>query len=135
MATEEDLIAARKKHAEQLAQLGISAYPSGFRGDDSLRRALLAIAADPARCGELPNEEALAEDAPHYPLFGRVMAKRGPFLVIATPHGSAQALVRPERLPAPDAAQYAAVDLADHVAVRGPLMRTRTGALAVAARS
>ena len=66
-------------------------------------------------------------DAEEYPLYGRVVAKRGPFLVIQTPHGQAQALVRPDALDAAEAAQYKAVDLADHVAVWGPLMKTRTG--------
>ena len=46
----------------------------------------------------LPLEEELAPDAPQVHLFGRVMAKRGPFLVIRTPYGDAQALVRKEVL-------------------------------------
>jgi len=42
--------------------------------------------------------------------------------VIQTPYGSAQALVRPENLPPEQAAQAKVVDLADHVAVWGPLL-------------
>ncbi|HEX2678938.1 MAG TPA: lysine--tRNA ligase, partial [Polyangiales bacterium] len=78
-------------------------------------------------------EGELAADAEHYPLYGRVIAKRGPFLVIQTPYGSAQALVRPENLPPAQAGCLDAVDLADHVAVTGPLLKTRTGALTVKA--
>ncbi len=133
MASEEELIAARRKHGSELAAAGTEPFPSGFVGDDRKRREVIAIANDPERCQALPGEGELPQDAPHYPLYGRVMAKRGPFLVIQTPHGSAQALVRPENLPAEDAAQYASLDLADHVAVEGPLLRTRTNALTIKA--
>lgn len=131
MASEDDLIEARKKHAAELASAGVLPFPNGFRGDDAARRELLAIANDPERVAQLAGEGE--GDGRIYPLYGRVMAKRGPFLVIATPYGSAQALVRPENLSEQDAAAYKLVDLADHVAVRGPIMRTKTGALALRA--
>jgi lysyl-tRNA synthetase class 2 len=133
VASEEELIAARRQHAEQLAAAESNAYPSGFVGDDRLRREVVAIANDEARRSQLPGEAELPADAPLYPLYGRVMAKRGPFLVIQTPHGSAQALLRPENLPPLEAAQYELVDLADHVWVEGPLLKTRTNALTVKA--
>lgn len=133
MASEEDLIAARRKHAATLAEHGTSAFPNRFVGDDALRREVVTLANDEAARAALPGEGELRADAAHYPLYGRVIAKRGPFLVIQTPYGSAQALVRPENLPAQDAAQLDAVDLADHVAVSGPLLKTRTGALTVKA--
>jgi lysyl-tRNA synthetase, class II len=135
MANEEELIAARKKHAAQLSEHSVSAFPSGFVGDDTLRREVVRMANDESARTALPGEAELTADAAHYPLYGRVMAKRGPFLVIQTPYGSAQALMRPENLPAKDAALYESVDLADHVAVRGPLLKTRTGALTVKALS
>jgi lysyl-tRNA synthetase class 2 len=133
VASEEELIAARRKHAAELLQAGSSAFPNGFVGDDVLRREVVAIANDEARRTNLPGEADLPADAASYPLYGRVIAKRGPFLVIQTPYGSAQTLVRPENLPATEAAQYESVDLADHVAVEGPLLKTRTGALTVKA--
>lgn len=133
MASEDDLIEARKKHATELAAAGTLPFPNGFRGDDAARRELLAIANDPERVAQLPGEAEVVADGPTYPLYGRVMAKRGPFLVIATPYGSAQALVRPENLNENDATVLKLVDLADHVAVRGPIMRTKTGALALRA--
>jgi lysyl-tRNA synthetase class 2 len=55
-------------------------------------------------------------------------------VVVQTPYGSCQALVRADGLPAADAAALAAADLADHVYVEGPAIRTKTGALAVRAR-
>ena len=133
MASEEELIAARRKHGSELAQAGTQPYPSGYEGDDKLRREVVAIANDEARRAQLPGEADLPADAQSYPLYGRVMAKRGPFLVIQTPYGSAQALVRPEHLSKEDAAQYEAIDLADHVLVEGPLLKTRTNALTVKA--
>ncbi|MET0389921.1 MAG: lysine--tRNA ligase [Polyangiales bacterium] len=133
MASEEDLIAARRKHAAGLASHGESAFPNGFVGDDKLRREVVATAQDPARRATLPGEAELAPDAARFPLYGRVIAKRGPFLVIQTPYGSAQALARPENLPEADAGQLALVDLADHVWVEGPLLKTRTGELTVKA--
>jgi lysyl-tRNA synthetase class 2 len=133
VASEEELIAARRKHGSELAQAGTQPFPSGYEGDDRLRREVVAIANDEARRAQLPGEAELTADAASYPLYGRVIAKRGPFLVIQTPYGSAQALVRPENLSKEDVAQYDAIDLADHVLVEGPLLKTRTGALTVKA--
>jgi lysyl-tRNA synthetase class 2 len=133
VASEEELIAARRKHAAALTAAGSSAFPNGFVGDDRLRREVVAIANDETRRAALPGEDELPPDAEVYPLYGRVMAKRGPFLVIQTPHGSAQTLVRPDNLSPADAALHELVDLADHVWVEGPLVKTRTGALTVKA--
>lgn len=134
MASEEELIAARRRHVEALREAGAQPYPADFEEDDARRREVIAIANDAERCAALPAEAELTGEPEHYPLYGRVIAKRGPFLVIQTPYGSAQALVRGPDLPAADAAQLASVDLADHVAVWGPLLRTRTGALSVKAK-
>ncbi|MCZ7683176.1 MAG: lysine--tRNA ligase [Sandaracinaceae bacterium] len=62
-----------------------------------------------------------------------MVAKRGPFLVIQTPHGRAQAYLpnKGEELSAKEQAELAALDLADHVAVEGPLMGTKKGDAAV----
>jgi lysyl-tRNA synthetase class 2 len=155
MATEDELIASRRAHAKELASLGIQAYPNDFRvsqpagaqevlGDRESSRARLFARIDAAKssAGELsalPDESQLSGDEEAYWLFGRVVAKRGPFLKIRTPHGDAQALVRNKpqggfpSLPERDAAQLALLDLADHVAVRGPLIRTKTGDVAVRA--
>jgi lysyl-tRNA synthetase class 2 len=133
VASEDELIAARRRHVQQLLDAHTEAFPNGFEADDARRREVLAIANDELRRAALPGEAEASDDAPHFPLYGRVIAKRGPFLVIQTPYGSAQTLVRPDRLTPDEAAQYAAVDLADHVAVSGPLLKTRTGALTVRA--
>jgi lysyl-tRNA synthetase, class II len=133
VASEDELIAARRRHIEKLREAGAQPYPNDFQPDEEKRRRVLAIAGDEAEREKLPGEGEVPADAEHYPLYGRVTAKRGPFLVIQTPYGSAQALVRGDDLPPEEAAQLKAVDLADHVAVSGPLLRTRTGALSVKA--
>jgi lysyl-tRNA synthetase class 2 len=131
MASEEELVAARRRHVEELVAVGAQAYPNDFQSDEAGRREVVEIANDEARRALLPGEGELPESAKRYPLYGRVTAKRGPFVVIATPYGTAQALARPENLSEPEAAQLKALDLADHIAVWGPLLKTKTGALTV----
>ena len=137
MATEDELRQTRLSKAERLQELGVLPYPNTWRATEELdarRREAVLLANDEDARAKLPLEEELPDDAPHVPLYGRVMAKRGPFLVIRTPHGDAQALVRPEKLTERDASVLKLLDLADHVLVEGPLIRTKTGALAVSAR-
>lgn len=148
MATEDELIAARRAHAEALSAHGTQAYPNDFRstveGREASRTALLftiqAAKLDESLRAAVPEESALSGAEARHWLFGRVVAKRGPFIVVRTPMGDAQALVRNKpgkggepALPSPDAAQLELLDLADHVAVLGPLIRTKTGDLAVRA--
>jgi lysyl-tRNA synthetase class 2 len=137
VATEDELRQTRLNKAERLRELGVLPYPNTWRTNPGLedqRRRLVLLAADEDARAKLPLEDELSDDTPHVPLFGRVIAKRGPFLVIRTPHGDAQALVRPDSLNDRDAALLKLVDLADHVLVEGPAIRTKTGALAVSAR-
>ena len=139
MANEEHLKKARLTKAETLSEHGTRPYPNTFRVTPEIeaeRRRVVELATSDSATARaaLPQEDELAEGAPVVHLYGRVMAKRGPFLVIRTPYGDAQALVRKDKLPDAEAGQRAAMDLADHVLVRGPLIRTRTGDLAVSAR-
>jgi len=137
VATEDELRQTRLNKAERLRELGVLPYPNSWRATDELeekRRDVVSLAHDESARHELPLEEELTHDAPHVPLYGRVIAKRGPFVVIRTPYGDAQALVRPEKLSERDAAVLKLLDLADHVLVQGPVIRTKTGALAVSAR-
>jgi lysyl-tRNA synthetase class 2 len=137
VATEDELRQTRLNKAERLRELGVLPYPNTWRTNSDLedkRRRLVELAADEEARTKLPLEEELTDDAPHLPLYGRVVAKRGPFLVIRTPQGDAQALVRPDSLNDRDAAMLELLDLADHVLVEGPAIRTKTGALAVSAR-
>jgi lysyl-tRNA synthetase class 2 len=138
MASEEELIAVRRAKAAGLREVCAQPYPNDFRaeleGRIESRRIAVETLSDPARRAALPEEKDVRGDTPRHWLFGRVVAKRGPFLVIRTPHGDAQALVRNKpgkggeaALPPREARQLELCDLADHVAVYGPMIRTRTG--------
>ena len=162
MATEEELEQARRAHAEALREAGTQPYPNDFRPSEAERERraqALALLNDPAVKGtpeegehvvdrhgpllvvekdgerkeRLPQDDELKGDEPEFPLYGRVVGKRGPFVVIQTPHGRAQAYLpnKGEQLTEAERAQLAALDLADHVAVEGPLMGTKRGDAAV----
>ncbi len=162
MATEEELEQARRAHAEALREAGTQAYPNDFRPSEADREkraqalallndpaikgapsdgervvdrrgALVIVEKDGARRERLPQDDELTGDEPRFPIYGRVIGRRGPFLVIQTPHGRAQAYL-PDKgadLPAEGRAQLEALDLADPVAVEGPLMGTKKGDAAV----
>ena len=132
MATEQELEQARRANAAKLR----AAFPNGFRPTDAeraKRAEVVRIANDAEAKAQLPQEDQLTGDEPTYPLYGRVMAKRGPFLVIQTPHGRAQAYLprKGAELPEDEQAELTGIDLADHIAVEGPLMGTRKGDAAV----
>jgi lysyl-tRNA synthetase, class II len=132
VASEDELIDSRRSKAAALEEAGTQPWPNDFRVDaeaERRRRAFLRLAHDEQARADLPGEEGPLGDETI--LYGRVVAKRGPFLVLRTPFGDAQALVRPENLPADEAAQLAQLDLADHVSVRGSAIKTRTGAAAL----
>lgn len=136
MATEQELEQARRANAQKLTEAGRAPFPNDFRPSDedrAKRAEVLRIANDDQAKAALPQEDQLTGDEPHFPLYGRVMAKRGPFLVIQTPHGRAQAYLPKKggELSEEERAQLAGLDLADHVAVEGPLMGTRKGDAAV----
>lgn len=162
MATEEELVEARRAHAQALQEAGTAAYPNVFRPselDRDKRAEALALLNDPANKGapiegevvvdrvgplvvvekdgarrtRFPQDDELTGTEETWPIYGRVMGRRGPFLVIQTPHGRAQAYLPNKGADLPEQAQaeLGALDLADHVAVEGPLMGTRKGDAAV----
>ena len=133
MASEEELTRARRAKFEKLEQAGTRAFPNTFRADEPSRMRALEVSLDGAARAALPTEAELQGTEPSHALFGRVIAKRGPFVVLRTPYGDMQALVRKERLTETEQAQLAALDLSDFVEVSGPLIRTGTGAAAVRA--
>jgi lysyl-tRNA synthetase class 2 len=156
VASEEELKNVRRDKTKKLAEAGGLGFPSALRAEEPFgdvtredaREAFVKLALRAVANGEdpavvsIPHEDGLTGAEPSVPLYGRVVAKRGPFVVVRTPYGTAQALVRPERLtehassPEDAALQTAALaqlDLADHVLVEGPAIRTKTGQLAVRA--
>lgn len=138
MVSELDLMEARNKNAAALSSRHPHPFPNNFRATKEMlakrREAVNTLLSAELRTA-LPHDDALTGTEPHHPLFGRVVAKRGPFLVIRTAVGDAQALIRKERLAEQDAVDLDAVDLGDHVAVTGPLIQTKTGDGALSART
>jgi lysyl-tRNA synthetase class 2 len=133
VASEEELIRARRAKFEKLEQAGTKAFPNTFRADEASRKQALALLGDEAKRAALLTEADLKGDELSYSLFGRAVAKRGPFVVLRTPYGDMQALVRKDRLTEPEQAQLATLDLGDFAGVTGPLIRTGKGDVAVRA--
>ena len=146
MASEDELRDARRAKVPTLEGAGSRAFPNDFRVNEAMesrRREIVALANGPAEeRTQLPEESELEGGEPESWIYGRVIAKRGPFLVLRTPYGDVQTLVRPKdskdvKTPLSLEEQQLAqvVDLSDHVAARGPLVKTRTGELAVRAHA
>ena len=134
MSTEEELKNTRLAKAERLKDHGSQGWPNTLRvtpAMESDRREYVAVANSEERRAQLPTDRV--EGGPELSFYGRVMAKRGPFLVLRTPYGDAQALVRKQALEEAAAAQLKMVDLGDHVLVRGQAIQTRSGDAALSA--
>lgn len=146
MASEDELRDARRAKIPTLEAAGTRAFPNDFRVNEAMesrRREVVDLALGDAENREtLPEESELEGGEPETWLFGRVVAKRGPFVVLRTPYGDVQTLVRAKDSKdvasplSPEEQRIAqTLDLADHIAVRGPLVRTRTGELALRAHA
>ncbi len=132
MASEDDLIEARRAKIAELRAAGTAAFPNDFRATEAMERDRARVVArlrDPIEHAALPLETEIPASAEQHVLYGRVVRRRGPFLVVRTPHGDAQILARPApgkdgepvALSPADLAVLATTDLGDHVAASGPL--------------
>ncbi|MCS6798893.1 MAG: lysine--tRNA ligase [Myxococcota bacterium] len=130
MASEPELRAARVRRAEQaLGPDRRSWFPPGFRPTEDewrTRDALLAELAGPPSEAWKPEDE-LDEDAPRVPMWGRLVARRGPFLVLQACGRRVQAYFPRSVQHGPLGERLRHADLGDHLLVRGRRMRTRTG--------
>jgi len=154
VANEDELKSVRRSKISKLAEAGSSGFPNRLRATEDYREArrkafvelaqrAVATKDDPEVLGvptevELGERRAKGETFGDVPLYGRVVAKRGPFIAIRTPYGDAQALVRSKPTDKgayltdeSERAQAELLDLADHILVEGPAIRTGTGQLAV----
>lgn len=130
MATEQELRAARVAHAEnEFGEDRTKWFPNLNLSDedDAGRRTFVLEASDEQVRAAWPEEADVAADAPVVKLYGRLMAKRGPFLVIQTPYGRAQAYFSKEVQKAGLKGTLKRADLGDHVYVEGRRMRTGKG--------
>lgn len=151
MASEDQLRKARLEKIERLKAAGSQGFPNDFRVTSEMEEARAKTAELAKACeadeGEaerrgIPEETTLTGEEEQVWLYGRVRRKGGPFVKIQTPYGMVQALVRPKdhkdiASPLSESERVIAktADLADHIAVRGPIVRTRTGQIAVRAHS
>ncbi len=119
---ENKLVAERREKLNGLREQGV-AFPNDFRRD--------ALAADLQReLGEAEKAE-LEELDRHAAVAGRIMAKRGPFLVLQDVSGRIQLYVDKKSLPDTLATAIKGWDIGDIVGVRGPVHKSGKGDLYV----
>lgn len=123
---ENDLIAQRRAHLEELRQRG-NAYPNNFKRD--------ALAADlHTRFGEL-DKEALESDPVRVKIAGRMMSRRvmgkASFAHLQDMSGRIQIYVKRDNLAEDVYAEFKRWDIGDIVGAEGILFKTRTGELSV----
>jgi len=138
MATEDELKRSRQQHAHnELGEDRAKWYPNWLRVTPELeekRRTLMMSVRSESFDGWV-GEEELAEDAPLHPVYGRVMAKRGPFLVVQTPYGRVQCYFAKEVQKAGVKGTLKRTDVGDHVWVEGRKIKTQKGDKALACPS
>ncbi len=119
---ENKLIAERRKKLAEIRQRR-NAFPNTFRREDyaqDLQRELGEQ--EKAALEELDRRAAVA---------GRIMAKRGPFLVLQDMSGRIQAYVDKKLLPEDLAAEIKTWDIGDIIGCRGPVHKSGKGDLYV----
>ncbi|MBZ9539211.1 lysine--tRNA ligase [Modicisalibacter tunisiensis] len=113
-------LAARR---EQAAERGTSVFPNDFRRDSS-------AAALQAELGDRDKEALEALDR-RAAVAGRIMRKRGPFVVIQDASGQIQLYIDKKGLPAETLEEIKGWDIGDIVAGRGPVHKSGKGDLYV----
>jgi lysyl-tRNA synthetase class 2 len=117
---ENRLIAQRREKLKALRERG-QAFPNHFRRD--------ALAAElQARFGDKTKEE-LEELGQRARVAGRIMAKRGPFVVVQDMSGRIQFYVDKKKLPPELMAQIKSWDIGDIVGGEGPIHKSGKGDL------
>ncbi len=119
---ENRLIAERRRKLALLRGRGV-AFPNSFKPTARARDIGM-------ECMEL-DAAALAAAARQVRMAGRVIRKRGPFLVIDDGSGAAQLYINHKQLPAALADSLKLLDLGDIIGAEGELFRTGKGELTV----
>ncbi|MBS9403050.1 lysine--tRNA ligase [Halomonas sp. TRM85114] len=126
-ADENRLIAERREklaaRRERAAASGTSAFPNDFRRD-SLAAELID------ELGEVDKAELETRDR-QAAVSGRIMRKRGPFIVLQDPSGTIQLYVDKKGLPVEVLEDVKSWDIGDIVAARGPVHKSGKGDLYV----
>jgi len=116
------LVAERRSKLDELRKLKM-AFPNDFRRD--------ALAADLQRELGEHDKQALEVLDRHTSVAGRVMAKRGPFLVLQDMSARIQLYVDKKSLPEEHASAIKSWDIGDIVGVHGPVHKSGKGDLYV----
>ncbi len=135
MATQDELRRSREQHAQnELGDDRAKWYPNWLRADDALeeKRRTLMESVNAESFEGWSSEEELPADAPLWPVYGRVMAKRGPFLVVQTPYGRVQCYFSKDVQKAGLKGTLKRTDVGDHVWVEGAKIKTQKGDKALA---
>jgi len=138
VATEDELKRARAAHAKnEFGDDRAAWYPNWLRVTpeiEAARKGLMASVTSESFEG-WASEEELTANAELFAIYGRVMAKRGPFLVIQTPYGRIQVYFAKEVQKAGLKGTLKRTDVGDHVWARGRKIKTLKGDKALACPS
>ena len=130
MATEAEILASRRRRAEQLRQAGVELFPARIpRPLDRLPELI-------ERHGET-SAEALERDAPEATVAGRIMSLRSfgkaAFLMLQAEGVRLQAWVKREAVGEARYGEFRAYEIGDFMWAKGRLVRTKSGELTVEA--
>lgn len=135
MAEREDgLLHSRQNKLNRLRERGIDPYPPRFRRTTDAATAIAEFAAAEAAAGDSATEP----QGPEHSLAGRITAirvmGRAAFLDLRDGSGTVQAMLRQNVL-GDGYDLLKDLDLGDFLGVSGPMLRTRTGQISIAAHS
>jgi len=123
------VIEDRRKKINRLREMGINPYPAGYNIDI---KALEAA----EKFSEKDGEE-LEKETTEYSLAGRIMAMRvfgkAAFIHIKDSTGQIQAYIRKDKVGEEGYQLFKLMDIGDHIGIKGPFFKTRTGELTVLA--
>ena len=124
MATEEEILASRRRHAEQLAEDGIELFPARVPADlDSIPDLL-------ERYGE-SDAEALEREAPGARVAGRIVSLRSfgkaAFATLSSAGARIQVWAKRDALGTEEYARFKLYEVGDFMWASGPLIRTKKG--------
>src|SRR6185436_12474689 len=127
MSNEAEQIAQRQAKLDELARLGVAAYPNAFDRTATIS----TIKAD----HDASTGEELERAGHQVRVAGRVLGMRAfgkaNFVVLSDGRERLQAYVRADSVPAADFEIYKRIDLGDQIGVEGKLFRTKTNELTV----
>src|SRR5215218_4760794 len=127
MSSQEEQIDQRRANLDELAPLGVPAYPNRFERQRTVHELATAHSAK--------SHDELESEQPHTITAGRILAMRSfgkaNFLVLSDGRSRIQIYVRQDALPALDFQIFKRLDFGDWVGVEGRLFRTRTNELTI----